>query len=133
MDLFRAPTVFSYYPPNFNAPGYAPLLGPEYAIFDTVTSLKRANFVNQMTFGLGVRTDSNTPNGTALNLSTLQAMTPDQMADYLNNLLLHGTMSDAMRTALIQAINAVAPSNTLKRAQTAVYLIATSDQYQVQQ
>jgi hypothetical protein len=36
MDLFPAPTVFSYYPPNFNTPGYAPLLGPEFAILDTI-------------------------------------------------------------------------------------------------
>jgi uncharacterized protein (DUF1800 family) len=133
MDLFRAPTVFSYYPPNYGAPGYAPLLGPEFAILDSVSTLKRANFINQMTFGGGVPTSTNAPRGTALNLTALQAMTPDDMADYLNNLLMHGTMSDDMRTALIQAINAVAASNPLKRARTGVYLITTSAQYDVQQ
>jgi uncharacterized protein (DUF1800 family) len=133
MDLFRAPTVFSYYPPNFNMPGYAPLLGPEFGVLDSVSTLKRANFINTMTFGGGIRTDSNAPNGTALNLSTLQAMAPDAMADYLNNLLMHGTMSDDMRTNLIQAISAVDATNTLKRARTAVYLVTTSAQYDVQQ
>jgi hypothetical protein len=97
-----------------------------------VTALKRANFVNTMTFGGGINTGTNAPTGTALNLSTLQTMTPDAMADYLNGLLMHGTMSDNMRTNLIQAINAVAASNTLKRARTAVYLVTTSAQYQVQ-
>jgi uncharacterized protein (DUF1800 family) len=133
MDLFRAPTVFSYYPPNYGAPGYAPLLGPEFAILDSVSTLKRANFINQMTFNGGVPVSSNSPRGTALNLTALQAMTPDGMADYLNNLLMHGTMSDDMRTGLIQAINAVAASNPLKRARTAVYLVTTSAQYDVQQ
>lgn len=133
MDVFRPPSVFSYYPPNYAAPGYAPLLGPEFAVLDSVSTLKRANFINQMTFGGGVPVSSNSPKGTALDLTALQAMTPDDMANYLNNLLMHGTMSDDMRTALIQAINAVAASNPLKRARTAVYLVTTSAQYDVQQ
>jgi uncharacterized protein (DUF1800 family) len=133
MDLFRAPTVFSYYPPNFDAPGHAPLLGPEFAVLDSVSTLKRANFINQMTFGGGIPTGTNTPKGTALNLTALETMTPDAMADYLNTLLMHGTMSDNMRTALINAINAVSASNPLKRARTAVYLVTTSHQYDIQQ
>jgi uncharacterized protein (DUF1800 family) len=133
MDLFRPPTVFSYYPPTFNAPGYAPLLGPEFGVLDSVSTLKRANFINQMNFGGGIRVDSNAPRGTSLDLTALQAMTPDGMADYLNMLLMHGTMSDAMRTGLIQAISAVDPANTLKRARTAVYLVTTSVQYDIQQ
>jgi uncharacterized protein (DUF1800 family) len=132
MDLFRPPTVFSYYSPDFNVPGSDTLLGPEFNILTAVTTLKRANFINQMTFGGGINTGTNSPNGTALNLTGLQTMTPDAMADYLNTVLMHGTMSDDMRTALINAINAVAASNPVKRARTAVYLIATSPQYQVQ-
>jgi uncharacterized protein (DUF1800 family) len=133
MDLFRPPTVFSYYPPNANVPGYAPLLGPEFAVLDSVSTLKRANFINQMTFGGGIRVSSYSPLGTALDLTTLQAMTPDDMADYLNTLLMHGTMSDSMRRRLIQSINAVSATDTLKRARTAVYLVTTSHQYDVQQ
>jgi uncharacterized protein (DUF1800 family) len=133
MDLFRPPTVFSYYPPDFPLPGNGTLVGPEFEILTTVTTLKRANFLNQMTFGGGINVSNpNAPNGTALDLTALQAMTPDAMADYLNQLLMHGTMSDDMRTNLIQAINAVAASNPTKRARTAVYLVATAAQYQVQ-
>jgi uncharacterized protein (DUF1800 family) len=132
MDLFKPPTVFSYYPPDFTIPGNPSVLGPEFGILTTVTTLKRANFVNTMTFGGGINTGSNAPTGTALDLSTLQAMTPDAMADYLNGLLMHGTMSDDMRTHLISAINAVAASNPLKRARTAAYLVLTAAQYQVQ-
>src|SRR5262249_59648540 len=77
MDLFRPPTVFSYYPPIFNVPGSATVLGPEFSLLTTVTTFKMANFINQMTFGGGIVTGSNAPNGTALNLSGLQAMTPE--------------------------------------------------------
>jgi hypothetical protein len=37
-----------------------------------------------------------------------------------------------MRSSIITAVNAVAASNPLKRARTAVYLITTSSQYQVE-
>ena len=47
--------------------------------------------------------------------------------------MLHGTMSDDMRTSIVNAVNAVQPStDTLKRARQALYLVATSSQYQVQ-
>jgi uncharacterized protein (DUF1800 family) len=133
MDLFRPATVFSYWPPNYSVPNYPNIVGGEFGVLSTVTTLKRANFMNTMTFGGGINTNTTTtPYGTALNLSGLQTMTPDAMADYLNNLLMHGTMSDNMRSQLITAINAVAASNTLKRARTAAYLVTTSAQYQVQ-
>jgi len=54
------------------------------------------------------------------------------MVEALNTLLLHGTMSAAMRDSIVGAVSAVAASNPLKRARTAVYLVATSSQYQVE-
>ena len=57
---------------------------------------------------------------------------PTALVDSLNVLLLHGTMSSAMRSSIVGAVNAVAATNTLKRARTAVYLVATSSQYQVE-
>ena len=47
-------------------------------------------------------------------------------------LLLHGTMSPAMRSAIIAAVNVIPASDTLSRARTAAYLVTTSSQYQVQ-
>ena len=37
-----------------------------------------------------------------------------------------------MRDSIVGAVTAVAASNPLKRARTAVYLVATSSQYQVE-
>jgi hypothetical protein len=37
-----------------------------------------------------------------------------------------------MRDSIIQAVSAVPAANTLKRARTALYLVATSSQYQVE-
>jgi hypothetical protein len=57
---------------------------------------------------------------------------PAQLVDALDALMLHGSMSTAMRQSIIQAVAAVPVSNPLKRVRTAVYLVATSSQYQVQ-
>ena len=56
----------------------------------------------------------------------------DFIVDALDRLLLHGTMSDDMRTSIIGAVNAVAATSPLKRARTAAYLVLTSSQYQVE-
>ena len=50
-EIFKPPTVFSYFPQDYYAPpASAGLLGPEFGIMDASTSLKRANFMNTMVF-----------------------------------------------------------------------------------
>ena len=44
-DPLRPPTVFSYYPADFQVPG-GTIGAPEFGVYQTVTTLKRANFVN---------------------------------------------------------------------------------------
>jgi hypothetical protein len=77
---------------------------------------------------------ANSPLGTSIDLMPYQALAgnPGALVDSLNTLLLHGTMSAEMRSSIITAVNAVTATNTLKRARTAVYLVATSSQYQVE-
>jgi hypothetical protein len=63
------------------------------------------------------------------------ASNPGQIADYLNALMLHGTMSTQFRNSLITAMNAIPGSDAnfaRKRAQVATYLVATSSQYDIQ-
>jgi hypothetical protein len=61
------------------------------------------------------------------------------LVDSLNNGMLHGTMSAGMKSDIVTAVKAVTISNPptvnqqRKRVHTAIYLIATSSQYQVQQ
>jgi uncharacterized protein (DUF1800 family) len=145
-DLFRPPTVFSYFPADNGVPG-SNLSGPEFGILSTATSLKRANFVNQIVFnGIPRTTDlaQTSPQGTALDLTALQALAadPQQLVDALNTRispsvvpLMHGTMTTAMRSSIISAVQSIPttdPQYQLKRARTAVYLVATSSQYQVE-
>lgn len=133
MDIFRPPSVFSYFSPGTVVPGTAGVRGPEFGSFSTSTSLRRINFVNTIVFS-GIPVSANAPSGTSLDLSPLQALSgdPTQLVDWLNVLMMHGSMSAPMRDSIIGAVSAVPATNTLKRARTAVYLVATSSQYQVE-
>jgi uncharacterized protein (DUF1800 family) len=133
MDLFRPPSVFSYYSPASGVPGAAGVRGPEFGLLSTSTALRRVNFVNTMVFST-IAVGANSPTGTSLDLSELQALaaTPDALVQRLNMQLLHGTMSAGMRDTILRAVTAVAANNPLKRARTALYLVASSSQYQVE-
>lgn len=132
-DVFRPPTVFSYFPPDFVVTGTGGTVGPEFGVLSTSTTLRRANFVNTMAFS-SIAISTNAPRGTSLDLSAMQALAGDPAAlvDALNRVMMHGSMSAQMRTSIINAVNAVSSSNPRKRAQTAIYLIATSSQFQVE-
>ena len=133
MDVFRPPSVFSYFSSAFAIPATGGVRGPEFGIFSTATALRRANFVNPMVFSR-IAVGTNSPTGTSIDLSPLLPLTsnPGALVDALNTLLLHGTMSAEMRSSIVTAVTAVSPANALKRARTAVYLVLTSSQYQVE-
>jgi uncharacterized protein (DUF1800 family) len=133
--LFRPATVFSYYEPDYQVTGTR-LAGPAFQILTTSTTLRRANFVNQLLY-FGIQPSGNVPTGTQINMTPVMSLSddPPAMVEYLNTLLLHGTMSAAMRQAVVDAVGAIPASSSdyqRRRAQTAIYLVATSAQYEVQ-
>lgn len=141
--IFQPTTVFSYYQPEYEVPG-TKILGPAFGILSTSTTLRRANNINTLIYtGVPANLTSPTafspdrPKGTSVDLSNLEALasTPDAIADQLNALMLHGTMSTAVRNSITTAMNAIPTSDVnfaRKRAQVAAYLVATSSQYDVQ-
>jgi uncharacterized protein (DUF1800 family) len=134
-NLFYAPTVFNYYTPDFVIPGTS-LLGPEFGIRTTGTAIAEANFVNTAAFSK-VNIGTNNPQGTWIDLSEMTALaqadpTGNQLLDTLNNRMMHGTMSAAMRSKILTAVLAISSTSPQTRAQQAIYLMATSSQYQIQ-
>ena len=132
-DLFNTPSVFNFFPPTAPVPGEN-ALGPEFALFSSLTSLRRANFVNRVIFSTIAAAPPNRPSGTSIDLAPWDplASDPNQLIDALNQLLLHGVMSEEMRQSVMTAVTSVPASNRRLRVRTAIYLIATSSQYQVQ-
>jgi uncharacterized protein (DUF1800 family) len=136
MDVYSPPSVFSYYSPFGGAPATS-LRGPEFGLLNTSTAVRRTNFANTLVFSriaANPNASSFNPSGTSLDFSGYQPLAGDPAAlvDALNTVMMSGQMSSDMRSAVITAVNAVASSNSKKRVQTAVYLIATSTQYQVE-
>jgi len=132
-DVFNAPSVFSFYPPTARVPGES-VLGPQFVLFSSLTSIRRSNFVNRVIFSTIPAALPNRPTGTSIDLSAWDplAANPDQLVDALNSLLLHGTMSDEMRQEVTDVVVSVPASNRRLRVRSAIYLVVTSSQYQVQ-
>jgi uncharacterized protein (DUF1800 family) len=134
-DVFNAPSVFSFYPPTARVPGDpGNALGPQFGIFSSLTSLRRANFANRVIFSTIPAAPPNRPTGTSIDLSPWDplANNPQQLIEALNQLLLHGAMSAEMRESVRVAVESIPVSNARQRVRTALYLIVTSSQYQVQ-
>ncbi|MCM3902067.1 MAG: DUF1800 domain-containing protein, partial [Pyrinomonadaceae bacterium] len=67
-DVFNAPSVFNFYPPTARVPGEN-ALGPQFAIFSSLTSLRRANFANRIIFSNIPAAPPNRPTGTSIDFS----------------------------------------------------------------
>jgi hypothetical protein len=85
----------------------------------------------------GLQPSTNVPTGTQVNMTPVINLSndPAAMVEYLNTLLLHGTMSAAMKAEIVKAVEFIpntASDYQRRRAQTAIYLVATSAQYEVQ-
>ncbi|HSP63769.1 MAG TPA: DUF1800 family protein [Pyrinomonadaceae bacterium] len=143
-NVFNPPTVFSYFPADFGLPGTS-LVGPEFGILDTSTTYARANFMNTLFLannGNGIpASGTNRPTGTQISFASYQTLaainpTSQQLVDALNAKLMHGSMSSAMNANIVATVNAVTNANpttqALQRTQTAIYLVASSAQYQVE-
>jgi len=103
-------------------------------LFSSLTSIRRSNFVNRVIFSNIPAAPPNRPTGTSVDLSSWDplATNPDQLVDALNALLLHSAMSDEMRQAITDVVVGIPVSNRRLRVQSAIYLVVTSSQYQVQ-
>ncbi len=119
-NLFFAPSVFSYFSPQYRTPAGAG--GPEFQIYTTQTAPFRANLIGQILY----RTlDKNTP----VRLDAFTAPDVSTLLDNIGMLFLHDSMSQELRDAAAKAANAA--TTPLTRAQAALYVALTSAEYQV--
>jgi uncharacterized protein (DUF1800 family) len=145
-DVYRSPTVFNFFPPSYAIPGEtscgtsgtAQCLGPEFNIQSTATSLARLNFAQEVVFHQ-MLTNPDRPRGTWLDENMLTALPtddPQTLVDTLNAQMMHGSMATDMNARLVSTVSAITDANptvqALKRAREAVYLIATSAEYNVE-
>ena len=142
--VFEAPSVFNYYPWDFPLAQSEGLVSPASKLMGGALDHERHNFVFNYTLLddiLGTARDYK-PNpalgsksGTKVYWRMWEAMTVDQQIAHMDLMLLNNTMSTAQKAALRTAMNAVEGGSKAqlarKRAQTGLYVVLTSPQFQV--
>jgi len=114
------------------------VFAPPAQILNSSTIIQRQNMLDTFLFGQLQPGGDPNPVGAdntavVLNFAPWDALAPNpaQLVDALNQRLMHGSMSAAMRQRIIDAVTSVGTDNR-QRVRTAIYIIASSMQYQVQ-
>lgn len=137
--VFRPPSVFNFYPPDYPVPG-TDLVGPAFGIHNANGALQRINYVNYLVNWGGSAPASGVPNalGTRVNLSAFEAdaADPAKLVDRLSLLALGQPLPANVRTQVINAVAAFTPqtgSSTYlqNRVKSAAFLVFSAPQYQV--
>ena len=138
--IFRAPSVFNFYPPNYPVAG-TDLVGPAFGIHEANTALERLNFLTYVIDWGGSEPNTAIPNATGTQVKfdafLADAADANKLVDRLSMLLLGQTLQGAPRTSVIDAVSWWTASTDKdhwqeQRVKAAAYLIFASPQYQVQ-
>ncbi len=122
-SILTPPSVFGWYSPLYHVPR-SPLFGPEFQIYSPTEAALRGNFLFSAI---------NYPaSDMVVDLSPFQPYGNDMpgLVEAANQVLLHGRMPAAMKTALIAAATPGYDART--RIETVLYLTGLSGQYAVQ-
>ncbi len=133
---FYSPTVFNYFSPDYIVPGTT-LNAPEFQLFNTSSAISRTNFLYLLIFEGVTPNATDSLRGTSLDITEAvpfaeNDLSGNQLLDYLNTKMMHGTLSADHRNAILTAVLAVPANNPALRTKTAIYLLAASSQYQIQ-
>jgi uncharacterized protein (DUF1800 family) len=141
---FRAPSVFNFYPYEFPLPQGDGLVSPVSKLMTTSTTISRHNFLYDWTVGgdatrgeFQKQAAITYATGTVPNWASWEALGTDdgKIVDRINLVMLNGSMTKAQRQSVLTAMAAVKNSNaalqTRKRAQVALYIVASSPLFQV--
>jgi uncharacterized protein (DUF1800 family) len=138
--LFRPPSVFNFYAPDYPVPGTA-LVGPAFGIHNANTALERLNYLVYLFDWNGSGANAGVPGatGTRVRLDSFIGDAPDatKLVDRLSNLALGAPLPAAQRSAVIRAVEAFNSSTDAanwqaRRVHTAAFLIYGSPNFQIQ-
>jgi hypothetical protein len=135
-DIYDAPSVFSYFSPGYQVPGYPGLTGPEMQIYNPYTSVYRDNLVSAAN-GQGLFVSWGSPiqsngTGTVVDLTPFVALAgnPSTLVDALDLTLTCGLAPAGLKNILINAVSSE-QGGALRQVQTAIFLLLSSGYYNV--
>ncbi len=123
---FLSPSVFNFYPPNYQVPD-TQLLGPEFKILNANTTISRVNFINDLIYGsVGPHTT------TDISAYVNAGGNVGNLLDMVNTNLMHGEMPSDMYSTIFSALSSGAFTDNTSTAKAALYLVETSNQFQME-
>jgi uncharacterized protein (DUF1800 family) len=137
--LFRAGSVFNFYPPNYPVAG-TDLIGPTFGIHSANAALERLNYLTYLIDWGGSTPNAEVPNalGTKVDLSAFEAdvADPAKLVDRLSALALGRKLATAPRDKVIAAVTWWSPTTDaanwkVNRVKAAAFLVFSSPDYQV--
>ncbi|MEO1656511.1 MAG: DUF1800 domain-containing protein [Pseudomonadota bacterium] len=142
INAYNSPSVFNDFRPGYVAPGTesadAGLVAPEFQI---ATSNSIVVYINTMeSFIDGVPTDGVNQNAASVDFTDIDADANDPavLVDRLSRILTGSTLSDANRTAIIDAVSLIdiagsdQDNDRKDRREVALMMLVTSPEYMVQ-
>lgn len=142
--VFRSPSVFNFYPPDYPLPNNEVLGSPPSKLMTTGSSLARHNFIYDWTVSgdqsrseFGIQTQVAGSTGSRTDWSGWEGFgtNVDGMIDRIDLLLLNRTMTatqhDKLKTAMNAITNADPALQARRRAQMALYIVGSSPLFQI--
>lgn len=138
--VFRPPTVFSFYSPDYPVPGTT-LVGPSFGIHNAGSALQRLNFLTYLLEWGGSTPAASVPNatGTKIDLSRFTADAADagKLVDRLSVIATGVPLPTATRTEIVKAVSwwTATTDKTnwqTNRVKTAAYLVFATPNFQVE-
>jgi hypothetical protein len=134
--VYSPPTVFNFFPPDYDLPDNPSLDGPSFGVFNASAAFKLSGVLQTMLNGKGVAPDATVPGatGTKIDLTRWQALaaTPATLVGEINRVLFAGKASSALQAALLKAAQIAPATKPLDRAKAALFLAAMSPEYLVE-
>ena len=133
----EAPTVFNFYPPDFEQQGTladAGKVAPEFAIVSEASTYSMGNVFNAFTQNAYIGMTSPKTDRPLINLSslTVNANNSAALVATINSTMLYGTMSPAMQLRMTSMVDNLAGASSAEIAWSAIYLTMLSPEYATQ-
>lgn len=133
----RAPTVFNFFTPDYSQTGNISekgLISPEFQIHDETSIVNITNKLYGSTYWYIKGNDNVEDYYIVIDIDKEKSLAsdPDALLDRLNLLLLSGTMSSELRSAVKEMIEFHDVENTTQRVTEAIFLIMSSPEGSVQ-
>jgi uncharacterized protein (DUF1800 family) len=138
--VFRPPSVFNFYPPDYPVPGKPAMVGPQFGIHNANAALERLNFLTYLLYWGGSAPAANVPGafGTRIDTTPFEADAADagRLVDRLSVLATGAVLPAGTRGRIVTAVEAFnsSTSNTWQseRVKQAAYLVFATPAFQVQ-